>query len=55
MILTKYRLQSNFSQPFTTFWDRMFGTRWAGSEQETRKRYADGKAAAAKSLASKAE
>ncbi|KAI9695783.1 MAG: Sphingolipid C4-hydroxylase sur2 [Candelina mexicana] len=47
--------QSNFSQPFTSFWDRVFGTRWAGSESETNKRYESGKALAGKAVAFKNE
>ena len=45
--------QSNFSQPFTSLWDRVFGTRWQGSEQETQDRYESGKAAAGKSVSFK--
>lgn len=44
-------MKTNFSQPFTSFWDRVLGTRWAGSEQETQIKYKNGKAAAEKSAA----
>ena len=45
--------QSNFSQPLTSSWDRILGTRWQGPEQETQDRYQSGKAAAGKSVSFK--
>ena len=36
--------QSNFSQPFSSFWDRALGTVWKENEQQTDVRYEKGKA-----------
>ncbi|KAI4233776.1 MAG: hypothetical protein LQ349_004209 [Xanthoria aureola] len=39
-------MKSNFSQPFTSFWDRLFGTIWKESKDETDVRYEKGKKSA---------
>ncbi|KAI4131400.1 MAG: hypothetical protein LQ338_001227 [Usnochroma carphineum] len=39
-------MKSNFSQPFTSSWDRLFGTIWKESKDETDARYERGKKSA---------
>lgn len=34
---------TNFSQPFTSFWDRLLGTMWQGSETNLNERYERGR------------